>query len=152
MKKYYIQTKSTDYNEKTGISTAWIVTDLGDFFGKAKLSPEDKDIASNFAGCKYAEMRAILKYSKLKIKILKAQLEPLLRIKNNYEKMNVSKLGYKNKAMEEVEKEIKRLKDNLTIITLKRNNLENKLKNDINTRQEAINYILKKKEQIQGNK
>ena len=65
MKKYYIQTKDTNYNAETGISTAWIATDLGDFYGEAKLAPEDKDIASSFAGCRYAEMRAIIKYSNL---------------------------------------------------------------------------------------
>lgn len=153
MKKYYIKTKNTTYDENTGISKAWIATDLGDFYGKAILSPEDKDIASSFAGCEYAEIRAILKYAKLKIKILKYQLEPLLRIKKEYEKTNFSKrCSIPNPAIVMIDKEIKRLQDILSTIVSNRDNLQLKLKTDIDTREERIKYILKKKEQKQGNK
>ena len=152
MKKYYVKTKSTSYDESTGISKAWIATDLGDFFGEAILSPEDKDIASSFAGCEYAEIRAILKYAKLKIRILKYQLEPLLRTKKNYEKTNFSKrCSIPNPAIIMIDKEIERLQDILSTITSNMNNLQSKLDTDINTRREIVEHILKKKEQKQGN-
>lgn len=152
MKKYYIKTKNTSYDENTGISKAWIATDLGDFFGEAKLSPEDKDIASSFAGCEYAEIRAILKYAKFKIKILKYQLDPLLKIKQDYERTNFSKkCSIPNPAIIMINKQIERLQNNLSTITSNMNNLQSKLNTDMNTRREIVEHILKKKEQKQGN-
>ena len=100
-----------------------------------------------------AEIRAILKYAKLKIKILKYQLEPLLRIKKEYEKTNFSKrCSIPNPAIVMIDKEIKRLQDILSTIISNRDNLQLKLNTDIDTREERIKYILKKKEQKQGNK
>lgn len=83
------------YDNAFGNSYVTIGTDLGEFNGFCKLHEEDKDIESNFFGCKIAEMRAICKYGKaksqrLKIKIdtLKSIIEGMEKI-NNYEKNSV---------------------------------------------------------------
>ena len=52
--KIQISTISSDYDETTGISKTVIMTDLGSFDGYAKLHPDDKDFASEFAGCRLA--------------------------------------------------------------------------------------------------
>lgn len=65
----------SNYNSETGVSYAIIETDLGNFRGKAKLHPEDAAIASSFAGCQYAERRAVLKYLAKKQKILTKELD-----------------------------------------------------------------------------
>lgn len=80
--KVQISTISSNYDENTGISKTVILTDLGSFEGIAKLHPEDKEIASRFAGCRYAEERAIIKYAKMKIKVINNQLEVLKKVAN----------------------------------------------------------------------
>ena len=80
--KIQMKTISSDYNEETGLSKVTVATDLGLITGYASLHPDDAEIASHFAGCRYAEMRAGIKYMKEKIKISKCQLEPLKRVYN----------------------------------------------------------------------
>ena len=65
--KIQMKTIASEYNKETGISKVIVATDLGDITAYASLHPDDKDIASSFAGCRYAEMRAGIKYMKEKI-------------------------------------------------------------------------------------
>ena len=65
----------SEFNSTTGISTVTIKTKLGKFTGKTKLHLDDKDYVSNYAGCQYAEMRALEQYMKAKIKIIKERLK-----------------------------------------------------------------------------
>ena len=57
----------SNFDETTGISTVTILTKIGEFTGTSKLHDEDKNISSSFAGCRYAEIRAIIKYHKKKL-------------------------------------------------------------------------------------
>ena len=57
----------SNFDEITGISEVTIATDIGEFSGTSKLHDEDRNISSSFAGCQYAEMRAVIKYMKRKI-------------------------------------------------------------------------------------
>lgn len=59
-----IKLKESDFTN--GISTIVLATELGEFVGTARLNPEDK--ASSFFGCELAELRAKLKYFKIKKK------------------------------------------------------------------------------------
>ena len=68
--KIQMKTIASDYNEITGTSEVTVATDLGLITGYAYLHPDDAEIASHFAGCRYAEMRAGIKYMKLKIKMM----------------------------------------------------------------------------------
>ena len=77
----------SDYNKETGISHITIATDLGIFEGVSRLHEEDKDIESIFQGCRYAEMRAVLKYLKLKLKILESKISGLSNYYNNIKQM-----------------------------------------------------------------
>lgn len=65
----------SEFNSITGISTVTIKTKLGKFTGKTKLHSDDKDYISNYAGCQYAEMRAIEQYMKARVKIIKERLK-----------------------------------------------------------------------------
>lgn len=78
----------SNYDEITGISTAIISTPLGEFKGTSKLHKEDLDKASSFAGCEYAETRAILKYMKARIKIISIKIETLERFQNLLKSMS----------------------------------------------------------------
>jgi len=100
--KIQIATISSDFNPETGISKTVIMTDLGSFEGFAKLHPDDKAYVSHYAGCRYAEERAVIKYAKMKVKVINAQLEVLknisneLRNKKYYKENNGTKLLEKN--------------------------------------------------------
>ena len=106
----------SDYDEYYGFSCAAIKTDLGIFTGTSILHDEDKDIASKYAGCEYAEIRAIIKYIKAKIQILKYQLIGI----ENCEKAMKNKKDYNHNSSEArtlrkqkyiLEKEIKTWKE-----------------------------------------
>lgn len=76
---------SADFNKDTGISYVKIDTDLGVFEGKSILHKEDEDIVSNFEGCRYAELRAVTKYIKAKIRNQKIKVETLNNLIINME-------------------------------------------------------------------
>lgn len=65
------------YDEESGYSYVLLRTDLGYFLGEAFLSDEDKDIASRYAGCNYAERRAVIKYYRYKVKLIERKLKNL---------------------------------------------------------------------------
>ncbi len=91
-----IKLKSAEYDVNTGISTAIIKTELGTFTGTTKLHEEDKDIVSNFAGCEYAEMRAIIKYAKAKIQEQRIKVKTLENAKLTIEQLK----GYEKNSPE----------------------------------------------------
>lgn len=91
-----IKLKSAEYDMNTGISTAIIKTELGTFTGTTKLHEEDKDIVSNFAGCEYAEMRAIIKYAKAKIQEQRIKVKTLENAKLTIEQLK----GYEKNSPE----------------------------------------------------
>ena len=67
----------SNFDETTGISEVTIATDIGEFSGTSKLHDEDRNISSSFAGCQYAEMRAVIKYMKRKMHDLDMQIKGL---------------------------------------------------------------------------
>lgn len=84
------------FNEESGESFVIISTNLGNFDGSCKLHDEDKDIQSKFFGCRIAEMRAVAKYGKEKIKLLKNKVNTLKNLISELEKMN----GYDKNSVE----------------------------------------------------
>lgn len=67
----------SNFDEITGISEVTIATDIGEFSGTSKLHDEDRNISSSFAGCQYAETRAVIKYMKRKMHDLDMQIKGL---------------------------------------------------------------------------
>ena len=67
----------SNFDEITGLSEVTIATDIGEFSGTSKLHDEDRNISSSFAGCQYAEMRAVIKYMKRKMHDLDMQIKGL---------------------------------------------------------------------------
>ena len=78
----------SNFNKETGTSKVIIRTPLGDFEGHTKIHKEDQDIQSIFQGCRYAEIRAIIKYYKEKLKIQKNKIITLEQIIKGMEKLN----------------------------------------------------------------
>ena len=73
----------SNFDEITGISEVTIATDIGEFSGTSKLHDEDRNISSSFAGCRYAEMKAIIKYMRQKIKNIQMQIKGLEDFQSN---------------------------------------------------------------------
>lgn len=76
------------YDKYIGDSHVAIKTKYGTFIGSSILHEEDEDIASEFIGCKYAEMRAIIKYEKAKLKELEIQLKTVKNLEQNIQQIN----------------------------------------------------------------
>ena len=130
MLKGYVHLIKADYNENTGVSNVMIDTDLGAFVGQAKLHDEDKDYASKYTGCRYAETRATIKYLKMKQKYILGQLKVLHMIKETSE---IDRLILKlDKELNDVELAIKVSQESLT--------------KDIEQRPELIKRIYSNKE------
>lgn len=70
----------SNFDENTGVSSATIATDLGFFTGYAQLAEEDREVASTFCGCRYAELRAMIKYIRKRISLYSHKIQTL----NNY--------------------------------------------------------------------
>lgn len=144
--KIQMKTIASDYNEETGISKVTVATDLGLITGYASLHPDDKDIASHFAGCRYAEMRAGIKYMKAKIQIVKYQLEPLKKIYNSL--INNKSYNKNNKGIRLLEKEIYTFEDDIETYKTNIKTLTERLQKAIDTRPNIVKDIINKK---QGN-
>jgi CII-binding regulator of phage lambda lysogenization HflD len=122
-----------------------VATDLGNITGYASLHPDDKDIASSFAGCRYAEMRAGIKYMKKKIQISKYQLKPLKRIYN--ELIRNKRCNKNSKGIKLLEKEIYILEDDIKSYETNIKTLTERLQKAINSRDDIIKNMINK----QGN-
>lgn len=142
--KIQIKTIASDYNEDTGLSKVTLATDLGEFTGYSKLHPEDKEIASHYAGCRYAEMRAGIKYMKAKARIVKYQLEPLNRIYKSLIQMN--SFDNDNKGAKMLEKEIYLLEDELETFNTNAKTLQERLDKAIEARPSIIKDMQKRKQ------
>ena len=72
----------SNYDPETGISIARIQTPHGTFKGKARVHPKEADVASSYAGCKYAEIRAYIKYYKFLAKLKQSSIEEMTKLYN----------------------------------------------------------------------
>jgi len=144
--KIQMKTMVSDYDEETGVSKVIVATDLGLITEYAYLHPDDKDIASHFAGCRYAEMRAGIKYMKKKIRIAKYQLEPLKKI---YNSLIVKKnCNMNSKGIKLLEKEMYTLEDDIETYKTNIKTLTERLQKAINSRDSIVKDMINK----QGNK
>ena len=120
---------NADFNRETGISKVKIITNLGEFEGSSKLHEEDKDIISNYEGCRYAEIRALIKYFKAKIKNQEIKIKTINNLIGNMEKLynyakNTPEARFIRKQYYIEQKNLQDLKDIL-------NKLEEKVYNDM---------------------
>lgn len=129
------------YDENDGLSYARINTDYGEFEGWAQLHEEDNDIASRYAGCQYAEQRAVLKYMKHRIKILAWQIQALNNCQNQVE----GRALYNRNSVESraLRKQIFILKNEKKDWQSRYNSLQEKLLKDMNDRKSIIEKFKK---------
>lgn len=58
MKNFLVYAK---YDKETGISKVWIKNKYGVFMAKSRLHEDDREFASEYIGCRFAEMKANIK-------------------------------------------------------------------------------------------
>lgn len=136
------QLKHSDFNQETGISKVTIATELGYFNGISKLHDEDQDIASNFAGCRYAEYKAIIKYIQTKKRYIKYQI----KILQNIEKELINRKDYNKYSIEnrKIRKNIYKLNNDIKLLDDKIKSLSNKILAEMQNRRIIIDKITNK--------
>ena len=134
----YAKVYYSNYNPDTGISIVKINTPYGMIKGTAKLHPDDKEVSSKYAGCKYAEMRAWIKYFKMVRRFKNDTLKELEHIKNSCKDHNAKWIL--DKRMKEIAEEIKTLSARIQYT-------EEDLKKSIETRDKTLSRILKQSKQ-----
>ena len=134
---------NSNFDEETGISSVTIGTDYGLFTATSKLHSEDLDISSSYAGCEYAEMRAIIKYIKKRIEVINSQIKGL----GNYQKQLLGRADYNPKSPENIvlRKEIENLNNEKKDWYRKKDSLTNSLIIKMNGRRTIVNAIANKK-------
>ena len=84
------------YNKENKESYVAISTKYGIFKGYSKLHQEDEDIASEYIGCNYAEVKAMIKYEKAKLIDKQKKLKTIKILLKELERLN----GYNKKSIE----------------------------------------------------
>lgn len=140
--KINIKNILSDYNTDTGESVVTIATDIGEFTGFAQLHPDDKDIESKYAGCRYAEMRAGIQYMKQKARIANYKLQELYKIYKDLTQRHNCNMD--NIGMRVLQKEIYMLEDEKEFFNHNAYTLTTRLTEAINSRPDTIKYILEK--------
>lgn len=128
----------------TGESTVALANRDGVYIGSAKLHPDDKNTASQFAGCRLAEYRAWLKYLHKERTRNKIQLKTIKNLNKDIQ-LNCSSIDPKiqrriNLKIRDYNNKIQELTDNIK-------ELQNKIKKDIEIR----DSFLKRTKNIKDN-
>lgn len=135
----YTKLLYSNFNKDTGISTVIIRNKYGTFKGKSKLHESDKDYASNYAGCRFAEMKAEIKC----LKKQKADKRLRLTELKYFKKMLEDTKGYNSESLEArklrkriyiLNKEIQQLDDTI-------NKAAAALKQEIQERDKALEFL-----------
>ena len=128
-----MQLINSGFNEGTGKSTSVIKHKKKKYYGYAWLHPEDKEIASKYTGCRYAEMRAEIKALKAEHKKEKTACEECRKFaKACSQYKNFDKDSSTAKAMyRQLNRRIKRV---------------NQLADEINQKINDLNIAIKQKE------
>ena len=77
--------KKIDYIPKSGVAVVTLYTSIGTFHGSASFNDEkEKGEPSEWVGCSIAENRALIAYTKEKIRLKKAEIKGLERFIKSY--------------------------------------------------------------------
>lgn len=143
--KMKVKMIGSEYIEEMGYSYVTIATDCGLFTGEAWLHPDDIEVASSYAGCGYAEIRALIQYMKRKAYIADYQLQAVMQIKkdlDNRKYRNENSIEYKL-----IQKQVYMLEDEKQQFKTHARTLKEKLNTSIEEREAYLKKILNKKEQ-----
>lgn len=140
--------KDAYFDKKLGFSAVVISTRLGVFTGTSQVHPDDKDIASEFEGCHYAEGRAAIEYLKEEKRIAIIKLATLKNVYQSYEQMKY--FSANKKEIKILKAKIKDCEEKLNEITRGiegiKKHIEYSIENYRKDKEEFYNIINQKKE------
>lgn len=110
-----------EYDEEHGVAIVTLQHQNKLYVGAAKVHPDDKDVASEMAGCTIAELRARQLIYKDRIYVKRIERDSLMRLKedlfvNVLDKMNTEVLHRINIAINNADKEIGEYYDEIRFI------------------------------------
>jgi len=126
---------SSSFNQRTGVSYVTMQHLGRKFTGVARVHPDDKHNASEYAGCSYAETRAIILALKYERNILKYEI----KVCENFVK-SIECYSHFNKEDESAKSIYRQL-------NIKRKKI-NELTNEIERIQKALKAAIKDREEI----
>lgn len=135
----------SEYNEETGRSYVKIATECGIFDGEAFLHPDDAEFASKYAGCEYAETRALIKYMTRKKQNAMVEYKTLTNLQHE-----INSRKYHNENSIEarlLQKYIYTAQDNYTVFKNNVKTLREFLKKSIDDRDAYIQKLMSKNKQ-----
>lgn len=129
---------------QTGESVSVLSNKNGTYTGSAKLHPDDQNVASQYAGCRLAEYRAWIKYLKSERRNNKIKLDT---IKQLNKEINLYCPDINQKIQRRINLKIRDYYNNIQEINDEIQQLQTKIKKDIETR----DLILKRAKIIKNN-
>lgn len=93
----------SEYDRATGISETIIQSPKGIYTGHSYLQDEDRKYESNYVGCRYAEIKAIIKMIKAEIKENQIKLNAIKSVYSKGDKKALSKMKELSNIINELE-------------------------------------------------
>ena len=120
---------------ETGESTVALSDKNGVYIGTAKLHPQDKEFASEYAGCRLAQKRAWIQYLQRQLRIKKIQLKT---IKNLIKDINLNCNSIDPKIQRRFNLKLRDYTNEIQELTNNINLLNEEIKKDIKIRDSLI--------------
>lgn len=138
MKNFLVYSK---YDKDTGISKVWVKNKYGIFMAKSRLNEEDRDFASEYIGCHFAEMKANIKAYKKHKQDLQLRRKELLYFQNMLKQTK----GYNDKSIEarKLRKRIYLLDNEINQVQSHIDTLNQGLKKEMEQREESTKLLKK---------
>ena len=138
MKNFLVYSK---YDKESGISKVWIKNKYGVFMAKSRLHEEDREFASEYIGCHFAEMKANIKAYKKHKQDLQLRQQELEYFKTMLEQTK----GYNSDSVEarKLRKRIYILSEEIKAVQATIDKLNENLQIEIQQR-DASTKLLKK--------
>ena len=134
-----------NYDKETGISNVIIRNKYGTFSAKSTLNEADRYIESSFAGCTYAESKAIIKSLKAGCRELQTQIKTL----RDFEKILKGLKDYNHHSLEcrRLRRRIYELQWELDVMKTRIQTAEETLLKVYNSREIALKKLMGRKEE-----
>lgn len=131
----------SNFDQETGESVVAIENKYGVFYGFSDLHPEEENVSS-FVGCRYAEMRAWIKYLQYRKSLIDEQIKGL----TDFEKILKGTWNYNESSPENkrLRKRIQELKEEKEVYKNKIDFIKQGLKNAMDDRDNFVKKHLTK--------
>ncbi|MDY0199210.1 MAG: hypothetical protein RBR68_15505 [Tenuifilaceae bacterium] len=133
------------YNPEDGVSVVVIREGEDTAIGIVRLHPDDIDIASSFAGCQFAEIKATIKIYKKKWQRIKRELDILKQLYSDIEMLKHYNIEQETQALSYFRKRIALLDEKADKAYIKYITLKQEYPHIVDKRIQVTRDIMKKK-------